>query len=136
MTYQLIAEGDRNLHEIGNYDAYFRHGDRGYLELHLAHTAVPNLISQLDQALRLSEITNYQIVPHGNRLQIHFQKNSPGLGTIAVIIVSLTVLAVLVVGWQLFKASPGLFVAWTVAAIVAVVLIVVAVAAVTKAVTT
>lgn|GEM_PF-5771301 len=138
MRYQLVAQGTAaDLHSVRDYDGYYQAGDRGYLELELIHPAPALAIYQLDQGLQAAGIFGYELKVYDSCLQVHFQKNSPGLGAIAAIIISIAVIVLVVALWRLFRAipdAPGAVIAWTIGAVVAVILIVVAVAALVRAV--
>jgi len=108
MAYDLVADGSFwQLANLSQYEPYFEEGDRGLLELDLRLPVSEGVAQDLEDMLREAGVADVKVRTASPMLRIFFKKGFPWLAVIAAIILGLIVLAVLIVGFRLFKEVPG-----------------------------
>lgn len=104
MDYQLIASGGlTDLNSLVRYEGQLAEGDGGLLELDLRLPVSQGVASELENKLRQAGIPDVRVVTASPLLQVYFRKGFPWLAVIAAAILGLIVLAILIMGWRLFK---------------------------------
>ena len=108
----LVAEGSvANIGELGNWDNQFAVGERGRLQVYLRAAAPSAMLSVLQSQLNDRGVLS-TVAQEGRTVYINFTRGGvsgiglwPALAAIAIVL--MLVLAVLIVGWQLFKSVAG-----------------------------
>lgn len=104
MAYKLVTTGSAtDLAQLDQYEDEFREGDSGMLEVDLRLPVSQGVASSLEDQLRKAGVEGVRVVTASPRLKIYFNKGFPWLAVIAAIILGMLVIAILVVGWRLFK---------------------------------
>lgn len=105
MGWQQIASG--NLLDAGELLGYeasgIDEGQRGLLSLDLRAAIPQSIVSQLQNELKQRGVAEAQVSTGSPILNISWRKGSPWLGVIVAAILGLIVLAILIVGWRLFR---------------------------------
>ena len=104
MNYELVTSGGLgDVMRLKDYEFAFEEDQRGLLSLDL-RTSVPSSIAkELESQLRQKGVSEARVTTASPKLNIYFKKGSPALALIAAAILALAVLAVLIIGWNLFK---------------------------------
>ena len=104
MNYELVTSGGLgDVMRLKDYEFAFEEGQRGLLSLDL-RTSVPSSIAkQLESQLKQKGVSEARVTTGSPKINIYFKKGSPALALIAAAILALAVLAVLIIGWKLFK---------------------------------
>ena len=101
MAYQQIASGNvLDLANLGQYEAQIGEGDMCSLELDLLVSAPSWAVSQLKEQMVLHGIPEANVESGSPMLRVFWRK---GFAWIPIIIVLVLALAILIVGWRLFK---------------------------------
>jgi len=104
MSYSLIASGGiLDACKLGEYEGYLAEGDRALLELDLRMPVSTTTARELEDRLKQAGVEDVGVTTAGPTLRIYFRKGFPWLAVIAGIVLGMIVLAVLVVGWRLYK---------------------------------
>ena len=104
MAYQEVADGNAfELANLDNYEGYFGEGDKGLLEVDLRLPVTEGVAQTLEEHLRNAGVEGVRVTTASPLLRIYFRKGFPWLAVIAATLLGLVVLAVLVVGWRLYK---------------------------------
>lgn len=104
MAYELIASGGlTELSGLTQYEGYLAEGDKGLFELDLRMPVSPSVASELETKLRQAGMPDVRVATASPRLWIYFRKGFPWLAVIAAAVLGLIILAVLIIGWRLFK---------------------------------
>ncbi|KKN03030.1 hypothetical protein LCGC14_1111810 [marine sediment metagenome] len=104
MSYKQVAQGNfLDLRNLGNFDSAFEEGQRGRLELNLRATVPSGMVRELDKRLRAQGVEGLSVTGSSRRVDIKFRKGFPWLAVIAATILALAILAVLIMGWTIFK---------------------------------
>ncbi len=105
--WEEVAEGSFwQLANLSQYEPYFEEGDRGLLELDLRLPVSEGVAQDLEDMLREAGIPDVKVRTASPMLRIFFKKGFPWLAVIAAIIIGLIVLAILIVGFRLFREIP------------------------------
>ncbi len=105
--WQEVAEGSFwQLADLRQYEPYFEEGERGLLELDLRLPVSQNVAQDLEDMLREAGVADVKVRTASPMLQIFFKKGFPWLAVIALIILGSIVLAILIVGFRLFREIP------------------------------
>ena len=111
----LMAEGGvTDIGELGNFDSQFTAGEKGRLNVYLRAAAPSSMLSELQDQLNSRGVLS-NVAQEGRTVYINFTRGGvSGVGSIglwpalaAIAIVLALVLAVLIIGWQLFKSVAG-----------------------------
>ena len=106
--WEEVADGSFwELADLRQYEPYFKEGSRGLLELDLRLPVSQNVAQDLEDKLREAGVEDVKVRTASPMLQIFFKKGFPWLAVIAAIIIGLIVLAILIVGFRLFREVPG-----------------------------
>jgi len=106
--WQEVAEGSFwQLADLRQYEPYFEEGERGLLELDLRLPVSEDVAQQLEDKLKEAGVAEVKVTTASPMLKIYFKKGFPWLAVIAAITIGLIVLAILIVGFRLFKEVPG-----------------------------
>lgn len=101
MAYKQIASGNvAELANLGQYEAQIEEGGRCLLELDLLVSAPSWAVSQLKEQMTLHGIPEANVQSASPKLQVFWRK---GFAWIPLIIVLVLALALLIIGWRLFK---------------------------------
>jgi len=102
--FELVASGGFwDLSNLGGYESQLAEGDKGLLELDLTVPVSAGVAQTLEDQLKAAGVTGVSVTTASPKLRIYFTKGFPWLAMIAAIILGLVVLAVLIVGWRLYK---------------------------------
>lgn len=102
--WQTVAEGDVfDLASLNQYESSFAEGQRGLLSLQLRTPATQEMADYLESALVSAGVEGVKVTTGSPVLNVLFKKGFPWLAVIATTILALSILAVLIVGWRLFK---------------------------------
>lgn len=105
--WEEVAEGGFwELADLSQYEPYFEEGDRGLLELDLRLPISEDMAQELEDRLKEAGVPDVKVRTASPMLRIFFKKGFPWLAVIAAIIIGLIVLAILIVGWRLFREVP------------------------------
>ena len=105
--WEEVAEGSFwQLADLSQYEPYFEEGDRGLLELDLRLPVSEGVAQDLEDMLIEAGILDVKVRTASPMLRIFFKKGFPWLAVIAAIIIGLIVLAILIVGFRLFREVP------------------------------
>ena len=103
---ELIAEGNvATLANLGSHEGSLPEGSRGELRIFL-RAGVPDVVlTSLQTQLEQRGVPLWDNIVQSNRrtVFIRFRKGFPWLAVIAAVLIGLIVLAILIVGWQLFR---------------------------------
>jgi len=106
--WEEVAEGSFwQLADLRQYEPYFEEGDRGLLELDLRLPVSEGMAQDLEDKLREAGVADVNVRTASPMLRIFFKKGFPWLAVIAAIVIGLIILAILIVGWRLFREVPG-----------------------------
>lgn len=106
--WEEVAEGSFwQLANLSQYEPYFEEGDRGLLELDLRLPVSEGVAQDLEDMLIEAGVPDVKVRTASPMLRIFFKKGFPWLAVIAAIIIGLIVLAILIVGFRLFREVPG-----------------------------
>jgi len=111
MGYELLASGGiLDATQFSQYESYLGEGDRGLVELDLRLPVSQGVAAELESKLRQAGVTDVRVVTASPMLRVYFRKGFPWLAVIAATVLAMVVLAVMIVGWRLFKevVPPGL----------------------------
>lgn len=102
--FELVATGGYfELSSLGGYENQMAEDDKGLLELELSVPVSTGVAQNLEDQLRAAGIPGVAVTAASSQLRIYFTKGFPWLAVIAAIILGLVILAILIVGWRLFK---------------------------------
>jgi len=106
--WEEVAEGSFwQLGDLRQYESLFEEGARGLLELDLRLPVSQDVAQELEDKLRDAGVEDVKVRTASPMLQIFFKKGFPWLAIIAAIILAFIVLAIMIVGFRLFKEVPG-----------------------------
>lgn len=89
--------------QISQYESLLAEGDRGLIELDLRLPVSQGVASELETKLRQAGVEDVRVATASPLMRIYFRKGFPWLAVIAAAILGIIVLAILIVGWRLFK---------------------------------
>lgn len=104
MSYELIGSGGiLGIGELSQYESSIAEGDRAVIQLDL-RTSLPNsVIQELQDRLIQAGVEEAQVTTGSPIINIYFRKGFPWLAVIVGIILAMTIIAILVIGWRIFK---------------------------------
>jgi len=104
MAYELISSGSLlDIAELSSYESYIAEEQRAMLELDLRLPVSANVAQTLEDQLKARGIPEVRVATASPMLRVYWQKGFPWLAVIAAAILGLIVLAVVIMGWRLFK---------------------------------
>ena len=104
MNYELVTSGGLgDVMRLKDYEFAFEEGQRGLLSLNLRTSVPSSIVKELESQLKQKGVSEARVTTGSPKLNIYFKKGSPALALIAAAILALAVLAVLIIGWNLFK---------------------------------
>lgn len=104
MSYQLVKSGGfLDLVNLRNYENYFEEGQRGRLDIDLRYAVTQSVAGELQNRLSQAGVEEARVVTASPQLKVYFRKGFPFLAVIAAIILALAILAVMILGWRLYK---------------------------------
>ena len=104
MAWEQIASGGLlDVTDTGKYEAYIGEGQRALLELDLRAPTPDYIVSELQSQLRKAGVREAQVTTGSPLLRVSWRKGFPFLPVVVGIILGLIVLAILIIGWRLFK---------------------------------
>ena len=104
MAWEQIASGGLlAATDIERYEASIGEGQRALLELDLRAPTPDYIVSELQSQLRKAGVREAQVTTGSPLLRVSWRKGFPFLPVVVGIILGLIVLAILIVGWRLFK---------------------------------
>jgi len=109
--YELLASGGiLDAQQFSQYESYLGEGDRGLVELDLRLPVSQSVASELENKLKQAGVEDVRVPTASPMLRVYFRKGFPWLAIIAATILGIVILAVMIVGWRLFKevVPPGL----------------------------
>jgi len=102
--YKVVAQGGMaELQNLAAYEGAIDEGSRGKLELDLRLPVPDWTVAELEGQLVNARVAEAKVTQSGSRLGISFRKGFPWLAVIAAIVLGLVVIAILIIGWTLFK---------------------------------
>ena len=102
--YELIASGGiLEAIQLSQYETYLAEGDRGLLELDLRLPIPQSIASELEDKLRQAGVSDVSVITASPLLRVYFRKGFPWLAIIAAAVLGLIALAILIIGWRLFR---------------------------------
>jgi len=104
MSWEQIASGGLlDAKDIEKYEVYIGEGQRALLELDLRAPAPDYIVAELQSQLQKASVREVQVTTGSPLLHISWRKGFPFLPVVVGIILGLIVLAVLIIGWRLFR---------------------------------
>ena len=104
MTWQKIASGGLlDATDIEQYERDIAEGQRGLLELDLRAPVPQSVVSEFQAKLQEHGVLEAQVTTGSPLLRVQWRKGFPFLPVILAIILGIVVLAILIIGWRLFK---------------------------------
>ena len=104
MAWKKVASGGLlDTTDIEKYEAYISEGQRALLELDLRAPAPDYIVAELQSQLQHHGVREAQVTTGSPLLRVSWRKGFPFLPVVVGIILGLIVLAILIVGWRLFK---------------------------------
>ena len=101
MAYEQIASGGiLDATELASYESQLAEGDRALLELDLRLPVSAGVAQTLEDQLKQRGIPEVRVVTASPMLRIYWRKGFPWLFVIATLVL---LLAILIIGWRLFK---------------------------------
>jgi len=104
MSYEMVAQGSiLDITELSAYDDFIAEGQKTMLELDLRTPVSSSIVSELQSQLMQAGVQEAKVTTGSPLLRIEFRKGFAWLPVIGAIIMGMIVLAILIVGWRLFK---------------------------------
>ena len=104
MAYEQIAEGNIwQLVNLSNYEYLIDEHQRGMVEIDLRYSIPQSIVDLLESQLQQQGVEELRVTTGSPLLRVYFRKGFPWLAVIAAIILALAVLAILIIGWRLFR---------------------------------
>lgn len=104
VAYELIGSGGiLDAVELSSYESQLAEGDKALIELDLRLPVSQGVASELAEKLRQAGVQGVSVTTASPLLRIYFKKGFPWLAVIAAAVLGLIVLAILIIGWRLFK---------------------------------
>lgn len=105
MAWEQIASGGLlEATNLAGYEtSYIAEGQRGMLQLDLRMPVSQNIASQLQSQLLERGVTEAQVSTGSPVLNISWRRGFPWLAVIVAVILALIILAILIVGWKLYR---------------------------------
>ena len=104
MSYELVATGSiLELSNISEYEGWLDEGDKGLLEIDLRLPVSGNDARSLEDKLKRAGVAGVRVTTASPMLRVYFTKGFPWLAVIAAAILGMVVIAVMVIGWRIFR---------------------------------
>ena len=103
MWQEVKSGGYLDLVNLKNYEESLDEGQKGRLNLSLRYTLPQSVAGELQNRLKQTGVEDARVIAAGQKVSVEFRKGFPWLAVIAATILALVVLAVLIIGWTLFK---------------------------------
>lgn len=104
MNWTQIASGNVvSAIEISSYEDQIEEGKHARLTFSLRSAPTQDIITQVQEELNNAGVTEGVASSSGNDLTVTYKKGFPWLAVIVAIVLGLVVLAILIIGWVLFK---------------------------------
>jgi hypothetical protein len=104
MIWEPLASGSLlDARHIAQYEGKIKEGQRALLELDLRAPLPPAIIAELETKLKQQGVREAQVSTASPLLRISWRKGFPFLSVILAVILGIVVLAILIVGWRLFR---------------------------------
>ena len=104
MAWEQIASGGLlDARDIEGYEAYISEGQRALIELNLRAPAPDYIVSELLSQLQKAGVREAQVTTGSPLLRVSWRKGFPFLPVVVGIILGLIALAILIIGWRLFR---------------------------------
>ena len=100
---QIVSGGLLDARNIERYEAYISEGQRISLELDLRAPAPDWMVAELQSQLQKAGVREAQVTTGSPLLRVSWRKGFPFLPVVVGIILGSIVLAILIVGWRLFR---------------------------------
>jgi hypothetical protein len=108
MAWELLANGSLlDARHIAQYESKIQEGQRALLELDLRAPLPPGIVTELETKLRERGVKEIQVSTASPLLRISWRKGFPFLSVVLAIILGIVILAILIVGWRLFREVAG-----------------------------
>jgi hypothetical protein len=104
MSYNLIASGGiLDVGQFGQLESYIGEGKRGLVEIDLRWSVPQSVVKELENKLRQEGVEEARVTAASPMLRISFRQGFPWLAVIAGVILAMITLAILIVGWRIFR---------------------------------
>ena len=104
MAYELVGSGGiLDAAELSQYEASLAEGQRGLLELDLRLPVSASVAAQLENELRQRGVLDVSVSTASPMLRVSWRKGFPWLAVIAAVVLGLVILAILIIGWRIFR---------------------------------
>lgn len=104
MAYRLLGQGGLlDADDLARYEGSLDEGDKALLEVDLRLPVSAGIASELQTRLRQAGVEDARVTTASPLVRVYFKKGFPWLAVIAAVILGLIILAVLIVGWRLYK---------------------------------
>ena len=101
MSWELVAKGGSlDLINLSQYENQIEEGQKQWLRLELRAPVPQELVNELQQKLNDYGVKDALVTTGSPVLNIYFRKGFPWLAIIAVLVLTL---AIMIIGWALFK---------------------------------
>ena len=100
---QIANNGLLDTTDIERYETYIGERQRALLELDLRTPAPNYVVTELQSQLQQAGVKEAQVTVGSSSLRVSWRKGFPFLPVVVGIILGLIVLAILIVGWRLFR---------------------------------
>lgn len=102
--YELQASGGiLDVGQLSKYEDCLGEGDKGLVELDLRLPVSQGVAAELENKLKQAGVEDVRVTTASPMVRIYFKKGVPWLAVIAAAVLGMIVLAVMIVGWRLFK---------------------------------
>lgn len=104
MGYELLGSGGLlDAGQIVQYDNYIGEGQRALVELDLRLPVSAGVAQELENKLKQAGVEDVRVTTASPLVRIYFRKGFPWLAVIVAAVAAMAILAVLVVGWRIFR---------------------------------
>jgi hypothetical protein len=112
MWQQIGSGGIVDAQELSDLEGYIDEGQKGKIEFNLRWDVSADIANRLQQELNNRGVSEANVTTGDKSLMVTYRKGFPWLAVIVSAILALIVLAILIIGWRLFKdvaavAGPG-----------------------------
>jgi len=108
MAWEFVAQGNViDLANLGQYEGELPEGCFNRLELDLRLPVSDWIAQTLEDQLRSAGVPDVTVTTASPILRVYFRKGFPWLAVIAAAVLGLIALAILIVGWRLYKDVSG-----------------------------
>jgi multidrug efflux pump subunit AcrB len=104
MSFKLVASGGViDADELAGYEEQFEEGQKVKLELDLRMSISQGVAQDLQYQLEQRGVENCRVMVGSPLLKIEYTKGFPWIAVILAVVLATVVLAILIVGWRLYK---------------------------------